>query len=91
MVSYIKTQWWRLLLALICFVITCYYAFSPAGDSSTVEGLNQDLGNIVSAGINFAGFVIWSFSSFVDYHTLCLHKLNERVEALEKELKEIKK
>ena len=91
MVSYIKTQWWRLLLALICFVVACFYTFRPAGDSATLEGLQQDVGNIVNASINFTSFVIWSFSSFVEYHTLCLQKLNERVEALEKELKEIKK
>ena len=30
MVSYIKTQWWRLLIALYCIVMACIYALKPA-------------------------------------------------------------
>ena len=78
MVSYIKTQWWRLLIALFCFVMACIYALQPAGDPTTLEGLNQDLGNMVSAGINFIGFFVWSFTSFTDYNS-------KRIEALEAE------
>lgn len=84
MVSYIKTQWWRLLIALFCFVMACIYAFKPAGDPTTLEGLNYDLENIVNAGIYFAGFVIWSTISFINYNSKCIDLLNKRIEALEK-------
>ncbi len=83
MKSYIKTQWWRLLIALLCFGAACFYAFQPAGDSATLEGLNYDLGNIVSFVINLLGFVIWSFSSFIDWHTDCIRGLEKRIEDLE--------
>ena len=77
MVSYIKTQWWRLIIALFCFVMACIYALQPAGDPTTLEGLNQDLGNMISAGIHFANFILWSVISFVDYN-------NKRIQLLEK-------
>lgn len=78
MVSYIKTQWWRLLLALFCFVMACIYALQPAGDPTTLEGLNQDLGNMVSAGVYFASFILWSVISFVDYNTKCIQLLEKK-------------
>jgi hypothetical protein len=83
MKSYIKTQWWRLLIALLCFVMACLYAFRPAGDTTTLEGLNYDLGNAISAVINFSSFIIWSFSSFIDWHTDCICELEKRIEDLE--------
>lgn len=85
MVSYIKTQWWRLLIALFCLVMAGIYALQPAGDPTTLEGLNQDLGNMVSAGIHFAGFSLWSVISFIDYNTKCIQSLEERIKKLEDE------
>ena len=80
MISYIKTQWWRLLIALFCFVMACIYALQPAGDPTTLEGLNQDLRNMVSAGIYFSGFILWSVISFIDYNTKCIQLLEEKQE-----------
>jgi Zn-dependent M32 family carboxypeptidase len=57
--------------------MACIYALQPAGDPTTLEGLNQDLGNMVSAGIHFANFILWSVISFVDYN-------NKRIQLLEK-------
>ena len=85
MVSYIKTQWWRLLIALFCLVMACIYALHPAGDPTTLEGLNQDLGNMVSAGIHFVNFILWSVLSFIDYNTKCIQVLEERIKKLEDE------
>ena len=80
MVSYIKTQWWRLVIALFCFVMACIYALQPAGDPTTLEGLNQDLGNMVSAGVHFAGFILWSIISFIDYNTKRIQLLEKKQE-----------
>lgn len=85
MVSYIKTQWWRLLIALVCLVMACIYALQPAGDPATLEGLNQDLGNMVSAGIHFVNFILWSVISFIDYNTKCIQSLEARLKKLEDE------
>lgn len=77
MVSYFKTQWWRVLIALISLGFACYYAFQPAGDLSTLEGLNKDINLMLSAGTCFTGFLLWLFISIIDYY-------DDRLELLEK-------
>ncbi len=77
MVSYFKTQWWRLLIALICLVMCCVYTFSPAPDTTTVEGLDKVISNMVTAGLCFLDFIIWMVMSFINY-------LQDRIELLEK-------
>ena len=77
MISYWKTQWWRIVLALISLVAALFYMFQPAADSSTIEGLNATMGDIINAGVYFAGFIIWTFLSVIEYN-------NDRIELLEK-------
>ena len=43
-VSYFKTQWWRLLCAVLCFGAAIYFALQPAPDTSTLEGVNEVTG-----------------------------------------------
>lgn len=76
-VSYIKTQWWRLLIALYCLVMACVYAFQPAPEVLTVETLNEMMSNMLTASLQFSGFLIWSFISFIDHN-------QNRIELLEK-------
>jgi type VI protein secretion system component VasK len=76
-VSYIKTQWWRLLIALYCLVMACIYAFQPAPEVLTVEALDEVVSNMLTASLHFTGFVIWSFISFINYN-------QDRIELLEK-------
>lgn len=76
-VSYIKTQWWRLLIALFCLVMSCIYALKPAPEVLTVEALDEVMTNMVTASVQFTGFVIWSFISFINYN-------QDRIELLEK-------
>ena len=76
-VSYIKTQWWRLLIALYCIVMACVYAFQPAPEVLTVEALDEVMSNMLTASLHFTGFVIWSFISFINYN-------QDRIELLEK-------
>ena len=77
MVSYWKTQWWRIILALVSLVAALFYMFQPAADSSTIEGLNETMSDIVNAGVYFTGFIIWTFLSVIEYN-------NDRIELLEK-------
>jgi hypothetical protein len=83
MVSYFKTQWFHFLVGLVCFGVAVYYAFSPAGDTSTLEGVYYD----VRMSFNFVMYLslglIWFITSFISFHQSCLQKLNERIEALE--------
>lgn len=76
-VSYIKTQWWRLLIALYCLVMCCIYAFKPAPEVLTVEALDEVMSNMLTASLQFSGFLIWSFISFIDHN-------QNRIELLEK-------
>ena len=78
MVSYIKTQWWRLLIALFCLVMACVYALKPAPEVLTVEALDEVMTNIFTASLHFIGFVIWSFISFISFN-------DDRIKLLEKE------
>ena len=79
-VSYIKTQWWRLLIALYCIVMACVYAFQPAPEVLTVEALDEVMSNMLTASLHFTGFVIWSFISFINYN-------QDRIELLEAKAK----
>ena len=82
-VSYFKTQWWRLLIALYCFVMACIYAFKPAPEVLTVEALNEVLSNMLTASTHFAGFVIWSFISFINHNQDRIELLEERLKKME--------
>jgi type VI protein secretion system component VasK len=77
MVSYFKTQWFNLVVALICLVMACVYAFQPAPEVLTVEALDEVQSNMVSAGLYFLGFIVWMLMSFINH-------LQDRIELLEK-------
>lgn len=77
MISYIKTQWWRLLIALFCLIMACIYIFKPAPDTTTVEGLDTLITYIINAGLYFIGFIVWIFQSVIEYNS-------DRIELLEK-------
>ena len=76
-ISYIKTQWFRLLIALYCLVMCCIYAFKPAPEVLTVEALDEVMSNLLTASLHFSSFIIWSFISFINYN-------QDRIELLEK-------
>jgi type VI protein secretion system component VasK len=76
-ISYIKTQWWRLLIALYCLVMCCIYAFKPVPEVLTVEALDEVMSNMLIVSLHFTGFIIWSFISFINYN-------QDRIELLEK-------
>ena len=80
MVSYIKTQWWRLLIALYCFVMCCIYAFKPAPEVLTVEALGEVMTNMLNASLHCTGFVIWSLLSFINYNQDCIKMLEKKAE-----------
>lgn len=77
-VSYIKTQWWRLLIALVCLVMCCVYVFKPAPDTSTIEGLDTLITYMFNANLYFLSFIIWMLISFINYN-------DDRVKLLEAE------
>ena len=80
MVSYIKTQWWRLLIALYCIVMACIYALKPAPEVLTIETLDEVMSNMITASMHFTGFVIWSFISFINHNQNRIELLEEKTE-----------
>lgn len=83
MVSYIKTQWPALLFAVVCFIISCIYFFSPAPDTTTLEGLEESMANMTAGYSWLISSLLWFVHSMVGHNTDCIQKLSERVEALE--------
>lgn len=79
-VSYIKTQWFRLLIALYCLVMCCIYAFKPAPEVLTVETLDEVMSNMLTASLHFSGFIIWAFISFINYNQDRIELLEEKAE-----------
>lgn len=83
MVSYFKTQWWRLLFGTIALVLCFVFLFQPAGDSSTLEGLDQDLSNSMTAVAWLVNALVWYFCSFADWSHKRIETMNKRIEKLE--------
>ena len=79
-ISYIKTQWFRLLIALYCLVMCCIYAFKPAPEILTVETLDEVMSNMLTASLHFSGFIIWAFISFINYNQDRIELLEEKAE-----------
>lgn len=77
MVSYFKTQWFRLLVAIICLGVSIYYAFQPAAETLTVETLDEAMSAMFNATGYFLSFIIWISISFIDFNS-------DRIELLEK-------
>ena len=78
-ISYLKTQWFRLIIAVICLVVCCVYAFKPAADTATIEGLETQMSYSFKAAMYFISCVIWLFTSVIEY-------LVDRVDLLEKKV-----
>ena len=78
MVSYIKTQWWRLLCAVLCFGAAIYFALQPAPDTSTLEGVNEVTGYMLSSVCWLLSAGFWYFTSLINYN-------DDRIKLLEKE------
>ena len=57
--------------------MACIYAFRPAPDTSTIEGLDQMIGDAFNFLLYFGNFLIWFYSSVIDY-------FKDRIELLEK-------
>jgi hypothetical protein len=77
MVSYFKTQWFRLLVAFVCLGISIYYAFQPAAETLTVETLDAMMSDMLTAIGYFFSFLIWITISCIDFNS-------DRIELLEK-------
>jgi hypothetical protein len=76
-ISYIKTQWFRLLVAIICLVVALIYAFKPAPEVLTVETLDEVMGDMFTAVCYTFSCFVWLLCSVIEYNC-------DRIELLEK-------
>ena len=90
MVSYIKTQWFRLLIAILCLVMACIYIFKPSPDTTTIEGLNTLITYMLNTGLYFGSFIIWSCLSFIDYNQKRIELLEAKAEKYDALCEEVK-
>jgi hypothetical protein len=77
MVSYWKTQWFRVLIGFVALGFMCYYLFQPGADESTLEGFRENSENACASLCFFITAMIWFLSSIIEYN-------NDRIELLEK-------
>ena len=75
-ISYIKTQWFRLLLAVVCFGVAIFFALQPAPDTSTLEGANEVTGYMFAS-------VCWAISAFFWFGMSIIDWYGERLNLLE--------
>lgn len=83
MVSYFKTQWFRLLVGCICLGLAIFFLFQPAVDESTLEGLSVSMHAGWNAFTWFFSSMLWFVMSFTSYNSECLKKMDERLRAFE--------
>ena len=81
MVSYLKTQWWRLLCALVCLIRSIAIAYTSTAVADSVEGVAILLGDVISFGAWFFASIILCAMSFVDHNSECIKELNKRISA----------
>jgi uncharacterized membrane protein YgaE (UPF0421/DUF939 family) len=67
-ISYFKTQWFRLLLAVICTGVAIFFALQPAPDTSTLEGANEVTGYMFASICWILSAFIWFGMSIVDWY-----------------------
>lgn len=79
-ISYFKTQWFRLLVAAVCLVIACIYAFKPAPEVLTVETLDEVMGNMFTAACYTFSFFIWLSCSAIEYNSDRISLLEKKAE-----------
>ena len=83
MVSYFKTQWWRLVMAAMCLVPCIVIVCTSTATSDSVEGLTELMSDLFIFYSWFFASCIWLVMSIVDHNSDCIKKLNERIELLE--------
>lgn len=83
MVSYWKTQWWRIVMALMCLVPCIVIVGTSTATADSVEGLTELMSELFSFYSWFFASCIWLVMSIIDHNSDCIKELNKRIEMLE--------
>lgn len=80
--KFLKTQWFRLLIALAFFIMALVILARPA-DMETIEGMKQAVGDMFSAVCNIITGMFWICSAIMEHNSDCIRALEKRVIQLE--------
>jgi hypothetical protein len=83
MVSYFKTQWWRLVIAVLCFVPIIITCCTSTATTETVEGLTEVTSEVFSCFGWFLASCCWLLTSLTSNNSDCIRELDNRVQYLE--------
>ena len=83
MVSYFKTQWWRILISFFCLLYAIYFMAQPAPDETTLEGVRLISRYMCNTIIWLVSGLIWAGMSFANWHEACIRELEKRISFLE--------
>ena len=84
MPSFLKNQWFRLVVGVACIVVACIYAFQPVKyEEGTIEYLDQALSALFTAGLWFISSIIWFIMAMVEHNVDCIKALDKRTTILE--------
>jgi hypothetical protein len=83
MVSYFKTQWWRLLCALLCFIYCVVIVCTSTSVADSVDGVYMVMKDVFRFILWFLASCFWMITSFTSHNSDCIRELNKRVQYLE--------
>jgi hypothetical protein len=83
MVSYFKTQWIKLVVAVLCWIPIIVTCCTSTATTETLEGLTTIVGDLAVCGAWFLASVVSCIMSMVDYNSRCADMLNKRIALLE--------
>lgn len=83
MISYIKTQWWRIGIAILCWIPIIVTCCTSTATTETLEGLATITGELCSCGGWFFASCMWLLTSITSHNSDCIQKLDQRIIALE--------
>ena len=83
MVNYFKTQWWRLVIAALCFIPIIITCCTSTATTETLEGLTEVIGEFFSCFGWFLASCCWLLTSLTSNNSDCIQKLDQRITALE--------
>lgn len=82
MPSFFKTQWWRLLLSLACFIMFIVQACKPT-NWTTPEGIQDSVCICIGMIMWIVSCATWSIMAFIDWHDKCVEAIEKRLNTLE--------
>ena len=83
MVSYFKTQWWRIFCGLMCIIVALVIMCTSTATDDTVANLSDLLAEVAQIILFLVAGTNWFIISFISYNEECIRELDRRISQLE--------